>query len=395
MSILFYVACVDNAMGSGEELMNNDTEEVIIWLNSSQYCIVDDNDTIRVNLNNTTTLLSIIDSSEDEIMAKAVGNDSVIFTALLNGSRCMDDNEDDQLSTTLYIIQMIISCITILVAITNIILHLLVKDLRTISGILVMIICISVIIFTFISLGNLTHIYVNTITVACAILINCLYGVLFIYQATKLSILYHFAYLMYQSYKLNGEQEKNIRKSVLKYIIFIIGSSFVCFLLSLAIDIGVNGRIYSGLERYCTADYDYTFLYVTVANGELFVYIILQCVTFAVGLTLYFLVSKKCCAMKSINFRIAMVLVATIGINIILLMTLTMAEVSHSILIPAVTSGTLIEQLVLLALFLSSKKVLLVCKATCMQCNMQNYMSTMKQARPPKDHTASSQASIV
>ena len=86
MSILFYVACVDNAMGSGEELMNNDTEEVIIWLNSSQYCIVDDNDTIRVNLNNTTTLLNIIDSSEDEIMAKAVGNDSVIFTALLNGS---------------------------------------------------------------------------------------------------------------------------------------------------------------------------------------------------------------------------------------------------------------------------------------------------------------------
>ena len=45
--ILFYVACVDSAMGSGEELMNNDTEEMIIWLNSSQYCIVDDS-TIRV-----------------------------------------------------------------------------------------------------------------------------------------------------------------------------------------------------------------------------------------------------------------------------------------------------------------------------------------------------------
>ena len=73
--------------------------------------------------------------------------------------------------------------------------------------------------------------------------------------------------------------------------------------------------------------------------------------------------------MKSMNFRITMVLVATIGINIILLIILTVAEVSVSILIPAVTSATLIEQLVLLALFLSSKKVLLVCKATCMQCN--------------------------
>ena len=388
--ILFYVACVDSAMGSGEELMNNDTEEMIIWLNSSQYCIVDDN-TIRVNLTNTTTLLSIIDSSEDVIMAKAVGNDCVIFTAPLNSSRCMDDNEDDQLSTTLYIIQMIIYSITILITIANIILHLLVKDLRTTSGILVMIMCISVIIFTFMSIGNITHTYVDTITVACGILINCLCGVLFVYQATKLSILYHFAYVMYQSYKLNGEEEKNIRKSVLKYIIFIIGSSFVCFSLALAIDIGVNGRIYSGLERYCSTEYHHT-LYMTIVNGEFLVFIILQFVTFAVGLTLYFLVSKKCCIMESINVRITMALVATLGINIILLMILILAQVSLTILIPVVTSSTLIEQLVLLALFLSSKKVLLVCKATCMQYNMQNCLCAMKQ---PKDHTASSQASIM
>ena len=42
-----------------------------------------DDSTIRVNLTNTTTLLSIIDNSEDVIMAKVVGNDSVIFTAPL------------------------------------------------------------------------------------------------------------------------------------------------------------------------------------------------------------------------------------------------------------------------------------------------------------------------
>ena len=393
--ILFYVACVDSAMGSGEELMNNNTDsgtgEMIIWLNSSQYCIVDDG-TIRVNLTDTTTLLSIIDSSEDVIMAKAVGNNSVIFTAPLNSSRCMDDNEDDQLSTTLYMTQMIIYSIIILIAIANITIHLLVKDLRTSSGILVMIMCISVIIFTFMSIGNTTHTYVDTVTVACAILINCLCGVLFVYQATKLSILYHFAYLMYQSYKLNGEEEKNIRKSVLKYIIFIIGSSFVCFSLALAIDIGVNGRIYSGLERYCSTEYDHTFLYMTIVNGEFLVFIILQFVTFAVGLTLYFLVSKKCCIMKSINVRITMALVATLGINIILLISLTLAQVSLTILVPVVTSSTLIEQLVLLALFLSSKKVLLVCKATCTQYNMQNCLCAMKQ---PKDHTASSQASIM
>ena len=358
LSTLFYAVCADT-MGSSEK-MNNDTVEMIL-LNTSQYCFVDDN-TIRVDLN-TTTLLSIIDSSEDVIMAKAVGNDSVIFTALLNGSRCMDDNEDDQLSTTLYIIQMIIYFITILVAIANIALHMVIKDLRTTSGVLVIILCIIVVVFTFIAMGIITGIiYVDNITVACAVLANCVYGLLFVYQATKLSILYQFAYLMYQSYKLKGKQEENIKKSVLKYIIFIIGSSFVCSLLALLIDIGVNGRIYSGMERYCITEYDYSFLYLTVVNGELIVFIILQCITFSVGLTLYIFVSKKFFAMKSTNFRVTMALVATVGINIILLTILTIAGVPSSIRFPTVTSGTLAEQLILLALFLSSKKVCLVCK---------------------------------
>jgi len=172
-----------DTMGIGEELMNNDTVQVIL-LNTSQYCFVDDN-TIRVDLN-TTTLLSIIDSSEDVIMAKAVGNDSVIFTAPLNGSRCMDDNEDDQLSTTLYIIQMIIYSITILVAIANITLHLIVKDLCTISGILTIILCISVSGTTTMAMGSLTVIYANNISVVCAILFNLLHALAIVTGATKL-----------------------------------------------------------------------------------------------------------------------------------------------------------------------------------------------------------------
>ena len=355
-------------MESGEELMNNDTVE-IMSVNTSQYCFVDDN-TIRVDLN-TTTLLSIIDSSEDVIMAKAVGNDSVIFTAPLNGSRCMDDNEDGQLSTTLYIIQMIIYSITILVAIANITLHLVVKDLRTISGLLMIILCISLTGTTTMAMGSFTVIYANSISVVCAILYNLLHVLAIVNEATKLSILYQFTYVMYHSYKLKRKQEDNIKKSVLKYIIFIIGSSIACFLLALAIDIGVNGRIYSGMERYCRIEYDYTFLYVTVVFGEFGVFIILQFITFAVGLTLYFLVSKTCYAMESTNFRVTMVLVATIGVHITLLIILIIAEVPYSILIPVVTSGSLIEQLILLIVFLSSKKVLFVCKTAWLKNSRQ------------------------
>ena len=307
-------------------------------------------------------------------MAKAVGNDSIIFTAPLNSSRCMDDNEDNQLSTTLYIIQMIIYSITILVAIANITLHFVVKDLRTISGILAMILCISVIGSTSMATGSLSIIFANNISVACALLINFLYAMAFVYQAAKLRMLYQFANVMYYSYKSKHNQEKNIKKSVLKYIIFIIGSSIICFFLALATDIGVNGRIYSGIERYCRTEYDYTFLYVTVVYGEMVVFIILQFITFPIGLTLYFLASKKCCAMKSTNFRVTMVLVAIMGINIILLLILTIAKVPYTILIPVVTSATLAEQSILLIVFLLSKKVILACKIAC-----------LKDTRPPNN----------
>ena len=57
-----------------------------------------------------------------------------------------------------------------------------------------------------------------------------------------------------------------------------------------------------------------------------------------------------------------MVLVATVGINILLLIILIITEVPFTTLIPVVTSGNLVEQLILLIVFLSSKKVLLVCK---------------------------------
>ena len=367
LSVLFNAMSMDT-MESGEELMNNETVELML-LNTSQYCFVDEN-AIRVDLN-ATTLLSIIDSNEDVIMAKAVGNDSVIFIAPLNGSRCMDDNEDGQLSTTLYIIQMIIYSITILVAIANITLHLVVKDLRTISGLLIIILCISLTGTITMAMGHLTVIYANNISVVCAILYNLLHALAIVNQATKLSILYQFTYVMYHSYKLKHKPEENIKKSVLKYIIFIIGSSIACFMLALAIDIGVNGRIYSDMERYCLIEYDYTFLYVTVVYVEYATFIILQYIIFAVGLALYFLVSKNCCAMKSTNFRVTMVLAATIGLHIILLIILIIAEVPFSILIPVVTSSSLVEQLILLIVFLSSKKVLLVCKTTWLKNSRQ------------------------
>ena len=343
------------------ELTKNDTIEMIS-LNVSQYCFVDDN-TIRIN---TTVLLNITDSSADVLLATLATDNTVIFTAPTNGSRCTDnDGHDKQLSITLYAIQMIIYSVTILAAIGNITLHLVVKDLHTVSGILVIILCVNVIIITVISMGTLTNTFVNNITVICVILVNLIFALLLVYQATKLTILCQFVYLMYHSYKLRYKQEENIKKRIFKYVIFIVGSSSVGYLLPVAIDLVVNGRIYSGMERYCLIDVEYTFLHVMLVYGEFAVFIVLQYITFAIGLTLYFLVANNCCMMKSTNFRVTMALIATVGINIVLLISLRKARIPFTILIPAVTIGTLAEQVILLVLFLSSNKVLLACRSAC------------------------------
>ena len=342
------------------ELTRNDTIEMIS-LNVSQYCFVDDN-TIRIN---TTVLLNITDSSADVLLATLATDNTVIFTAPTNGSRCTDDSHDNKLSTTLYAIQMIIYSVTVLVAIGNITLHLVVKDLHTVSGILIILLCCSVIIITIISMGTLTNTFVNNITVVCIILFNSILAMLYIYQATKLTILFQFAYLMYHSYKLKYKQEENIKKRVFKYIIFIVGLSSVGYLLPVVIDLIVNGSLYSEMERYCFIDDDLTFLHVMLVYGEFTVFIVLQYVTFAIGLTLYFLVSNNCCMMKSTNFRVTMALVATVGINIALLISLRKARIPFDILIPAVTIGTLAEQVILLVLFLSSNKVLVACRSAC------------------------------
>ena len=49
--------------------------------------------------------------------------------------------------------------------------------------------------------------------------------ILIVYQAIKLTILYHFAYLIYQRYKLASKQDENVKSKLLKYIMFIIRSS--------------------------------------------------------------------------------------------------------------------------------------------------------------------------
>ena len=353
LSVSFAVLVSGDFLKNDYELMDNDTTVEMVSLDISQYCFVDEN-TIRINLN-TTRLLNIINSSEDVIMATAVVNnndDAVIFIAPSNASSCTDNNnEDDKLymSTTLYVIQMIIHSTISLVAISNITLHLLIKDLHTITGILLMLLCTSVIIVYIVAMGNLTNAYTNRIVVLEIILENIIFFMLIVYQAIKLIILYHFAYLMYQSYKLISEKDENVKSKLFKYIMFIIGSSTICYLLPLLIDFAVNGRIYHDTETSPT--------YRLMLYIEFGIIVALEYLIFSIGLTMYFLVNKSCCEIKSTNLRVTMLLITTVGIATTLIAFLK-HRVPEEILIPAVTGSTLIDQIILLTMFLSSAKVI-------------------------------------
>ena len=189
-----------------------DNESVVVTLDKSQYCFVNV-DTIKVstttttnnnnnNNNNNMTIGYIIDTTEEMIIATNVNN-TIIMTAPANGSWYSDDKlEENYFTIELYRIQMIILVCITLAAISNIGLHLLYKDLR---GILIMTLCGRVTVATVILIGKTTYRIIhwaNESIVLCVLSLYILIVLLFLYQATKLTILYHFFNLMYQNYKM-------------------------------------------------------------------------------------------------------------------------------------------------------------------------------------------------
>ena len=196
-------------------LSDGDNEGVIVVLDKSQYCFVNV-DTIKVSFNSNTTTGYIINATEEVIIATN-NNNTIIMTAPANGSWCSDNKlEANYFTTELYIVQIIILVCITLAAIGNIGLHLYYKDLRTVLGLLIMTLCGSVTVAAVVLIGKTTYRIIlgaNENVVLCVISLYVLIVLLFIYQATKLSILYHFFNLMYQNYKMRPAEPDNVKCS--------------------------------------------------------------------------------------------------------------------------------------------------------------------------------------
>ena len=347
-----------------------DNESMVVTLDKSQYCFVNV-DTIKVstnnNNNNNMTTGYIIDATEEMIIATNVNN-TIIMTAPANGSWCSDDKlEETYFTIELYIIQMIILVCITLAAISNIGLHLLYKELRTVLGILIMTLCGSVTVAAVILIGKTTYriIYgANESIVLCVLSLYVLIVLLFLYQATKLTILYHFFNLMYQNYKMRPAEPDVVKCSLVKYVSFIIASSILCALSMALIDFAVNGEVYDAKERwYCIFEAtEFGGVHHKIFHGEMAVFILLEIILSTSGFFFYAIVSKKCCQKKSMNVKVAIALITIVGINIIMNTILGIFYCPMNVILPAVTSGTLLEQVILLMLFSSSSKV---CASSC------------------------------
>jgi len=339
--------------------VDTDNEE-IISLNESQYCFVNQS-TIRVSDNFTSELQDIINKTEHVIISTKI-NSTVIFIAPSNGMRC--SSERDYVTKRLFISLMVILVITFLVVVANITLHLMFKELHTVAGVLVIIMCGTAIAVTIISSSYLIYGFIintgNEKPTACVVLTSMLYYVIEVYLSTKLVILFQFAYLMYKSYRLQSQDTIDKRCLLFKYVIFVLVSSIVCFLSAVLIDLAVNGMVYSNRDSFCIVEHfnlneASAFRIVSIVQFALF--FIVQIIVFIIGFTLYIRVNKSCCKTISTNFRIAVALATTIGLSVILLIILHRTRVSPDNTLPTVGISAMTEQILLFVLVISSRKV--------------------------------------
>ena len=340
-------------------VIDADNSVDIISLTESQYCFVN-HGTIRVSDNFTSDLQDIVNKTENVIISTTI-NSTVIFIAPSNGTRC--STVQHFISETLFVILMVILAITILVAVANVTLHLMVKELHTMTGVLVTMLCGIVIVVATVSITTLTYSFMNDGSehpTACVVFASVLSYLTLLYQAIKLVILFQFAYLMYKSYKLHSQDTIDKRCLLIKFVIFALASSMLCLLLAILIDFAVTGKFYSNRGSLCLTrqiDLDDLSVFRFVSLVEFALFTIAEVIVFIIGFALYYVVNKSCFKTISTNFRIAIALATTIGVSNILLVILQGTKVSDDYAFPAVSSGTLIEQLFLFILFASSKRV--------------------------------------
>ena len=185
---------------------------------------------------------------------------------------------------------------------------------------------------------------------SCKLFLITMFYLLYVYVATKIAYVFHFAYSMYSSFKLRSQEEKNTLCVMMKYVTFVASMSVLCLATAIVLDL----LIYNSVGSYCEHNHQPKGLSVFAAIFALPT-IIVFLILIAGGL-LYFRLTKSCLSATSLRVVVTLLVAGGI-INSIVFIPLLIAQVKVDFYIIAIPSGIVVEQLSLFVIFLSLPKV--------------------------------------
>ena len=321
---------------------------------TSHYCFVNES-TIRIN----DSYVNVINYTGDWIVIMA-SNNIDLLVAPANSTNCTSTTLSvAPYSDSIYILQIFISTTIMLLTLANVALHLFIKELQTASGALILSLCVFILITSALSLvyAALTDQRDGEL---CAVLLYAIFFPYFLYDASKLCTLIHFTRLMYHSYKTSKVTLTS--KSILfNYATLIVVLSVVCGASLTVIDIFVSRTAFKTTNGRCTLFIDPSnFKTVSIVLFSTFVSIfnIVEIGFMIAGLIFYWLTTRQCCSRATRDVKISIALNCTIGINTGLIVVLYYLQIAGDINYAVSSSGTMVEQLLLLCVFVTSSKVL-------------------------------------
>ena len=328
---------------------------------SSGYCYVNEC-TIRIKESNV--LLNIINKTADWIAATDSTN---LFTIpVISNDSVIDCSEEDDKDLTLFVFYTVATFIICCLCSLNITLHLAVKKLRSTPGLLIIGICVTIIVVhpCIVTIAVFQYLHrVNGNTAICGVLKFMIVSFIVLYTLLKATYLFHFAYLMYRTYVSRPYQETSKRLLYIYCAINVI-VTLVSSALMITLDRLEFPNAFETHNGYCTSyffndvgtsDYLYSnyipviiLFAVLTAVGIIF---------FIVGLILYFLTTKDCCACSgTTNIRVSITLTSATALGALILVVLLFAGVDEEVTVMAASIGVCIEQVILLVVFLTSTK---------------------------------------
>jgi len=328
------------------------------YLIEDDYCFVDE---CTIRINDSNVLLNIINSTGDWITATNTTN---LFMAPSHGTtKCVTASSDEQppySNVVLFVIQLAVFTATVIFVSSNLLLHLMIKELHTVPGALIASLCFftGIVTIALIIQVSLRH-QQNGMGCATALYVIVIFG--FAYELTKFSALVHFTYLMYCSYKLL-ELEVSAKSLLQKYTAFVIGLTTFFSTLVITVDVIVTRAGFKTTGGSCDLFLgitDIKSISVVMFIAGLSILSGIDMVLVLIGLILYCLISKHCCTLpKSRDWRVSVALMSTIGYNVCISASLYIAQAPGDLNYVCTSCGTLIEQIVLMLVFLTSEKTL-------------------------------------